>query len=314
MKNINQLENEKKEVLLNMNHEEIIAYFDNIVKKQYENYPKLTEEGFSNFNFREYLRLEEIIDESSKILNSKYNHIEILAYLSKLIELTDLYDENLKSGKELLFKIFLIDILNNVKAIESGLEFLQEHLTLYYLRYFFKIHDVIELLEIANVPEGVKEEVHVLLKEKNPKFFETPIEDTFNIFIESIVKKLDEDINKFKRYSKTELDVERFEDSFKEIVENISYLIGYGNFLLEVYDDLKLNPFIQGNKIVIEEYVSLVFEENISDLDSFEESLTDEEDIRIFNCLKEGFSSDVPKYDFKEFKLIIPEGVESEDE
>jgi hypothetical protein len=314
MKNINQLENEKKEVLLNMNHEEIIAYFDNIVKKQYENYPKLTEEGFSNFNFREYLRLEEIIDESSKILSSKYNHVEILAYLSKLIELTDLYDENLKSGKELLFKIFLIDILNNVKAIESGLEFLQEHLTLYYLRYFFKIHDVIELLEIANVPEGVKEEVHVLLKEKNPELFETPIEDTFNIFIESIVKKLDEDINKFKRYSKTELDVERFEDSFKEIVENISYLIGYGNFLLEVYDDLKLNPFIQGNKIVIEEYVSLVFEENISDLDSFEESLTDEEDIRIFNCLKEGFSSDVPKYDFKEFKLIIPEGVESEDE
>ena len=314
MKNINQLENEKKEVLLNMNHEEIIAYFDNIVKKQYENYPKLTEEGFSNFNFREYLRLEEIIDESSKILNSKYNHVEILAYLSKLIELTDLYDENLKSGKELLFKIFLIDILNNVKAIESGLEFLQEHLTLYYLRYFFKIHDVIELLEIANVPEGVKEEVHVLLKEKNPELFETPIEDTFNIFIESIVKKLDEDINKFKRYSKTELDVERFEDSFKEIVENISYLIGYGNFLLEVYDDLKLNPFIQGNKIIIEEYVSLVFEENISDLDSFEESLTDEEDIRIFNCLKEGFSSDVPKYDFKEFKLIIPEGVESEDE
>ena len=314
MKNINQLENEKKEVLLNMNHEEIIAYFDNIVKKQYENYPKLTEEGFSNFNFREYLRLEEIIDESSKILNSKYNHVEILAYLSKLIELTDLYDENLKSGKELLFKIFLIDILNNVKAIESGLEFLQEHLTLYYLRYFFKIHDVIELLEIANVPEGVKEEVHVLLKEKNPELFETPIEDTFNIFIESIVKKLDEDINKFKRYSKTELDVERFEDSFKEIVENISYLIGYGNFLLEVYDDLKLNPFIQGNKIIIEEYVSLVFEENISDLDSFEESLTDEEDIKVFNCLKEGFSSDVPKYDFKEFKLIIPEGVESEDE
>ena len=314
MKNINQLENEKKEVLLNMNHEEIIAYFDNIVKKQYENYPKLTEEGFSNFNFREYLRLEEIIDESSKILSSKYNHVEILAYLSKLIELTDLYDENLKSGKELLFKIFLIDILNNVKAIESGLEFLQEHLTLYYLRYFFKIHDVIELLEIANVPEGVKEEVHVLLKEKNPELFETPIEDTFNIFIESIVKKLDEDINKFKRYSKTELDVERFEDSFKEIVENISYLIGYGNFLLEVYDDLKLNPFIQGNKIVIEEYVSLVFEENISDLDSFEESLTDEEDIKVFNCLKEGFSSDVPKYDFKEFKLIIPEGVESEDE
>ena len=314
MKNINQLENEKKEVLLNMNHEEIIAYFDNIVKKQYENYPKLTEEGFSNFNFREYLRLEEIIDESSKILSSKYNHVEILAYLSKLIELTDLYDENLKSGKELLFKIFLIDILNNVKAIESGLEFLQEHLTLYYLRYFFKIHDVIELLEIANVPEGVKEEVHVLLKEKNPELFETPIEDTFNIFIESIVKKLDEDINKFKRYSKTELDVERFEDSFKEIVENISYLIGYGNFLLEVYDDLKLNPFIQGNKIVIEEYVSLVFEEDISDLDSFEESLTDEEDIKVFNCLKEGFSSDVPKYDFKEFKLIIPDGVESEDE
>lgn len=52
----------------------------------------------------------------------------------------------------------------------------------------------------------------------------------------------------------------------------------------------------------------------ISDLDSFEESLTDEKDIRIFNCLKEGFSSNVPKYDFKEFKLIIPEGVESEDE
>lgn len=321
MKNVNQLEREKKEVLLNMTKEELIAYFDNLTKRQYENYPKLTKEGYEYNNLSDFFRIEEIVKDSTKILKEKYPKIEGLPYISKFLELSKLYDENLESGKVLLFKMFLMDILNSVRTIESNLYYLREHLTLYYLRYFNKRNDFIELLKIANVPEETIETVPDSLfnKSNNPKLYETPIEETYNIFIESIVKKLEESIDKFKKYNAVEVDNDKLlakpdEDPVKEIVESIDYLIIYGNILLDLYEDLKLNPFSEGNKIIIEEYLSLVFEEDIDELDSFKESLTDEKDIKVFNCLKEGFSSNVPKYDFKEFKLIIPEGVESEDE
>ena len=320
MKNINQLEKQRKEVLLNMNHEEIIAYFDNIVNTQFEYMPKITKEGITNFNIEEYLRLEEIIEDSTKTLNSKYNHIEVLAYISKFTKLSELYDENIDSGNVLFLERILFIIFHFVKSIEKDLNLLQEHLTLFYLRYFFKVHDVIDLLKIANVPEGTIETVHDSLKEENPEFFETAVEDTFNIFIESIVKDLEENIQSFKNVKQMEEDpVEKlsskgYPEEVIEVYRLIYRTCGYGNILLELYEDLKLNPFEQGNKIVIEEYVSLVFEEDIDELGSFEESLTDERDIRIFNCLKEGFSSNVPKYDFKEFKLIVPEGVESDEE
>ena len=322
MKNLNQLEREKKEVLLNMNKEEIIAYFNNIAKKQYRTLPKITKEGLSNFNSEEYLRLEKITNDSIKILDSKYKHIEAIAIISQYEELAKLYDESLNTGNILFLERIQFIIFHYIKTIEKDLDLLQEHLTLYYLRYFCKHEDVLNYLEIANLPDETLSEVkEVLFKEiRNPKYFETPVEFTFNSFIESIVKDLEETIQSFKQFKQMEEDpVEKliskgYPEEVIEVYRLIYRTCGYGNILLELYEDLKLNPFEQGNKIIIEEYVSLVFEENISDLDSFEESLTDERDIRVFNCLKEGFSLDVPLYDFKEFKLILPEGVESEDE
>ena len=105
MKNVNQLEREKKEVLLNMTKEELIAYFDNLTKRQYENYPKLTKEGYEYNNLSEFFRIEEIVKDSTKILKEKYPKIEGLPYISKFLELSKLYDENLESGKVLLFKM-----------------------------------------------------------------------------------------------------------------------------------------------------------------------------------------------------------------
>lgn len=316
MKNVNQLERDKREVLLNMDKEEIIAYFDNISKKQIGTLPKITKEGITEFNYKEYDKLERILNESIKIIGSKYNNVKFLPVHSKFIELTEAYDENIVMGNVLFLERILFILYHYVKSIEKGLDSLEEHLTLFYLRYFFKVHDVIDLLEMANVPEETIETVQELLKEEKPEFFNTPIELTYNIFIESIVKDLEENIEILKKYNNYEenpvelLTSKNYPEVIIEVHELIYSLLTYGNELIEYYEELKANPFSKGNEIVIEEYVSLVFNEDIDELGSFEESLTDEKDIRVFNCLKEGFSSDVPEYDFKEFKLILPERVE----
>lgn len=316
MKNINQLERDKKEVLLNMNKDEIMAYFDNISKKQIATYPKITKEGITEFNYNEYKKLDEILDESIRIIGSKYNNIKFFPIHSKYIELNELYDENLIMGNVLFLERILFIVYHFVKSIQKDLYLLEEHLTLSYFRYFFKFHDIKEVLKIADVPEEQIKAIQDLFIKENPELFNTPIEDTFNIFIESIVEDLEENIELLKKYDNYEEDSlealrnltsKGYPEVIIEVHESIYNLIAYGNDLIELYEELKANPFSEGNEIIIEEYVNVVFDENISDLDSFEESLTDEKDIRIFNCLKEGFSSDVPKYDFKEFRIILPE-------
>ena len=178
MKNINQLERDKKEVLLNMDKDEIMAYFENISKKQLKTYPKLTKEGVTSFNYVEYNRLESILNESNKILSSKYSNIEFLSILSKYVELNSVYDETLEEAKILYLTKNLTNLYYIVKGIEEGLSILQEHLTFYYFRYFYKFTDIIEILKIANLPEETISEVNesLLKEEYNPKIFKTPFE------------------------------------------------------------------------------------------------------------------------------------------
>lgn len=317
MKNINQLEKQRKEVLMNMNQEEIISYFDNISKNQVKTFPKLTKKGISDFNSKEYVRLEKLNDESVKILNSKYHYIEALSFISKYEELLKLYEETINSGNVLFLERILFLLYHYIKTIEKDLNLLQEHLTLYYMRYFFKFSDVIDLLEIAKVPEKTIKKVSDVLipedsKEDNSELYITPIEETYNIFIESIVKDLEETIEKFREFKQIEenpvekLSSKGYSEEFIETYNFIYNICCYGNLLIDIYEDLKLNPFEEGNKLIIAEHLSIIFNENISDLTSFEESLTDEEDIKFVTLFKDRFSSDVPKYDFKEFKLILP--------
>ena len=318
MKNINQLERDKKEVLLNMDKDEIMAYFENISKKQLKTYPKLTKEGVTSFNYVEYNRLESILNESNKILSSKYSNIEFLSILSKYVELNSVYDETLEEAKILYLTKNLTNLYYIVKGIEEGLSILQEHLTFYYFRYFYKFTDIIEILKIANLPEETISEVNesLLKEEYNPKIFKTPFEIGYDFILESIVKDLEKSVKNFKKLHQLEENpIEVLNPKYvpEEVIELFSLIYDMfiiGNALLEDYEKLKENPFMEGVELTLLTHLEVIFNENISDLDSFEESLTDEKDIRVFNCLKEGFSSDVPEYDFKEFKLILPERVE----
>ena len=315
MKNVNQLERDKREVLLNMDKEEIIAYFENISKKQLKTYPKLTKEGVTSFNYVEYNRLESILNESNKILSSKYRNIEFLSILSKYVELNSVYDETLEEAKILYLTKHLTNLYYIVKGIEEGLSILQEHLTFYYFRYFYKFTDIIEILKIANLPEETISEVNesLLKEEYNPKMFKTPFEIGYDFILESIVKDLEKSVKNFKKLHQLEENpIEVLNPKYvpEEVIELFSLIYDMfiiGNALLEDYEKLKENPFMEGVELTLLTHLEVIFNETISDLDSFEESLTDEKDIKIFNLLKDSFSSDVPEYDFKEFKLILPE-------
>ena len=319
MKNFNQLEREKKEVLLKLDKEEIIAYFDNISKKQLETYPKLTKQGITDFDYEEFDRLEEILQDSIKILNSKYRNIGTLPFISKFIELNNVYDENIKESKVLLLTKELVIITNTVKNIAKGLNLLQEHLTFYYFRYFFRFSNILEDLEIANVPDKALFEVQDSLfkDEFNPKFFNTTFELGYDYLLELIITDLEENVQKFKKFNQFKENPEEVlsdKDVPEEIVELYSLIYSmfcFGNAFIEDYEELKANPFKEGLELVIINHLEVILDESISDLDSFEESLTDEKDIEFFNLFKDKCSLDVPKYDFKEFKLILPESVEA---
>lgn len=321
LKSFNQLERKKKEVLLKLDEEEIKAYFDNISKKQIETYPKLTKQGITDFNYEEFDRLEEILQDSIRVLNSKYSNLGTLPFISKFIELNNLYDENIKESKSLMLRLSLINLTYIVKNIEKGLTVLQEHLTFYYLRYFFKFTDVLEFLEIANVPDNVLSEVKDSLfkDESNSKFFNTPFELGYDFILKTIITDLEENIKEFKKINQFEEnpeDVLSSKDVPEEVIELYSLMYSmfcFGNDFIKDYEELKLNPFKEGVELVIINHLEVILDESISDLDSFEESLAAEEDIKFYNQFKDKFSSNVPKYDFKEFKLILPESVEAKE-
>ena len=76
------------------------------------------------------------------------------------------------------------------------------------------------------------------------------------------------------------------------------------------FESLINNPFEEAVKTKTEETISYIFEAPVNDLETFEEGLETEEEVIVFNGLKEAVELDTPTYNFNEFELIKPESQE----
>ena len=77
----------------------------------------------------------------------------------------------------------------------------------------------------------------------------------------------------------------------------------------EKLEELKAKPFDNVAKFVFMDYVAFIFglKEPIEDLKEFTDSLTNEEEILVYNTVLEGYCLNIPSYDFDNFKLIPAE-------
>lgn len=86
---------------------------------------------------------------------------------------------------------------------------------------------------------------------------------------------------------------------------NKAYCLSYIDKLAELEEE----PFKKGAVNRIESFLTVIYDVEDIRLDSFKETLTEEKDIELVNKLTESVEVEVPSYDFKNFKLIEPEGV-----
>ena len=77
----------------------------------------------------------------------------------------------------------------------------------------------------------------------------------------------------------------------------------------EKVEKLKENPFNDVAKFLFTDKVALIFglREPIEDLEEFKQSLTEEKDIAVYNCILEGYVATIPTYNFKTFEIIPAE-------
>ncbi|MBR3348323.1 MAG: hypothetical protein IKG36_02810, partial [Mycoplasmataceae bacterium] len=82
----------------------------------------------------------------------------------------------------------------------------------------------------------------------------------------------------------------------------------------ESYEKLKANPFENAAKFLFLDYVAFIFGlrepiENLEALEKFKESLIEEgqDYIEIYNCILEGYTANIPSYNFKTFEIVRPE-------
>lgn len=288
MANINELKNKRKDILLNMNHEELISYYDSLAKEELNNLDNISfKEGFKQGNYNKINEIEKIIRESNRILKNKYPLIEPLIYVSKFVELFSKYHEAITEGRTYIIYIAFIHMAYTYKTLHKTLFKLKELLTLFYMLYYSKNEN------IAN-----------------------DIEETFNILIEETVEELEETISILQKVKKLNYDPktkvnEIYTAEIKTIEKNIFKLQDSIKYYLDYYEALKEEPFKEANEYLTISYINLIFETDVSNIEAFEESLETDKEKEVLKAIKEAVKYNTPSYDFKKFKLIKanPEGV-----
>jgi len=287
MKNVNQLEKQRKEVLSNMKEEEINKIYENLSNEyvsylwNFKNNFKDNEEGIHDIT-KKFMDLE--ID-----LKDKYR-TDLLVSNSMMFSLLEDHDENTIEIMNLRNRIVYLKLNTLYSLLESDLSFLKiclyELFVSWEFRYrlssFYKIEEYIKNkfnLDIGkeedlNLIMEIEEDVHELSIEfYNERFDRT--EKKLNFIIERLVNRIDKFIEHINPYFE---DVPKVsEDTIKELVP---MLRDYENLQEEIketireYEKLKVNPF--------EEIIESTNELNIP-------------------------IETVPEYDFEEFELKVPD-------
>lgn len=300
MTNFKQLTKEHKDIILNLNPEELTAFLSNISKRKVNSLGFFSTdptkdkvasvEEYNNFSGIEEDIVNIFVAEAPDKINKEYKRAvgSGLTVASDYDELKKQYLEQVKESKKLYLQKVLIEVAYISKAIIFNVNYLNYLLGTYY----FLLHGT------KGTDSG------------------NNIELLFNDLIKAVYLELESYIANLELYK---VYVEKFENKpnsvnkdvtevISEIVSTINLAVGY----IHQLEELKLNPFEEPSKFVAMDYIAKVFETDVDDLDSFKETLSSEEEIRVFNAIYEGFTTNIATYDFKNFCIIEPEGAVEE--
>jgi len=302
MATIKELDRKRKDILLNMNPEEIVTLFKQINNKVIDSLGTVNN-GFK-WNVDKMEKANNELNELEKILSKKYINIRGLTASTRLELLVDKYAESEELTKALIFNVHFERFLGYIKSLEVNIAYLEELLKRYYFKYSFR-RDNLEklLLEELNVPEDIVLDTLEPYIYYNNSFFSKSLEKDFNFFIEVIVENIESDIDNVDIYLDTDLEPYKFtEEPVIKIVEGILELKILATSLIKRYRNLLDNPF--ENAINIEaEAKTKIFNNLLKEHDSnYKEKSVEEE--------KEFILTKAPEYNFNTFELIVPEGVD----
>lgn len=302
MATIKELDRKRKDILLNMNPEEIVTLFKQINNKVIDSLGTVNN-GFK-WNVDKMEKANNELDELEKILSKKYINIRGLTASTRLELLANKYAESEELTKALIFNVHFERFLGYIKSLEVNIAYLEELLKRYYFKYSFR-RDNLEklLLEELNVPEDIVLDTLEPYIYYNNSFFSKSLENDFNFFIEVIVENIESDIDNVDIYLDTDLEPYKFtEEPVIKIVEGILELKILATSLIKRYRNLLDNPF--ENAINIEaEAKTKIFNNLLKEHDSnYKEKSVEEE--------KEFILTKAPEYNFNTFELIVPEGVD----
>lgn len=313
LKNVNQLEKQRKEVLSNMKEEEIRKIYENLSNEyvsylwSYKNNFEMNEEGIHDIT-KKFMALE--MD-----LKHKYK-TDLLVSNTMMFSLLEDHDENTIEIMNLKNIILYLELNTFHSMLESELCLLKFFLSELYVswkfRYglgsFYKIEEYIRKKFDLDKEEDLKfimeidEDIHEISIELYDEIFNRT-KRKHNFRIELTVKTIDtfiEQINPYLEHSPiiTENTIEELVPmlkNYKELQEETKETI-------RAYEELKINPFIEVIESTVESEVKREneFNEKYNEINDSENSFPlldyDEELAKSI--------ANAPKYDFEEFELV----------
>lgn len=291
--NIKELTNKHKEIILNLKPEELISYLTIISKN------KVGSLSFFSYNkenviedietYNKYCNIEE--DISNIFYNNENNKISAefkkavasgLTSQTDYIELLNKYNLQFMEARNIFFRKINSDLFKVYSDIKKDFTYLKHLLNIYYLTYSaYQKHNT------------------------------TSLELSFNMLVEAVFNNLLESFELLEKYSniaktyEVKTEASEIVPDLEEVVSDFLY---FYNECIKYKSELEVlinNPFEEGVKTKTEETISYIFEAPVNDLETFEEDLSEEE-VKVFDALKEAVKLNTPKYDFNNFQLVKP--------
>ena len=316
MKNVNQLERQRKEVLLGMKEEEIVKLFENLSEElvsyhwNYKNNFSGNPEGIEKIKNR-FLELDK--DLKDKYRTDVLYSSSMIKTLAKEFNETNTEVLRLEYMNDLLKFLSCINpfqyIFHVLKMVLMGLYIKHEHK--YYFDCNYKIVSYIE--EKFKLDYNKEEDLKLMIEidEKASKFnneyheeaFKRDVRD-YNSLIQVLIGIIESYIKKLNPFLENSYEV--YEDTIEELVPVLKSFILIQDEVKEAireYEELKINPFKEAIEFNVKFNVEHTNEEHerLNKEHGFNYPMLDYDE-ELAKAI-----ANAPKYDFNKFELIEPE-------
>ena len=296
MVNLNKVEQDYKDILLNLSPEEITTYYEKFNEKIFETYPTTAS---SFFDVEEMLKLEDNLEDVTDILKTKYPYINVVNYITKFKVLNDKY---LEENDLAVYKLLATDINTIVGMISYLVTFIEGSLMSIYSYYEFATGIGTSILsEELNVPEELLEPLEPYFYNKeNTSFYGAKALSWINLDIESNLTLLNEYLKLFEGYTKINYNPEEVPEDLQKVLNCYNKIYEEGLEYKAKLEELKANPFRKAIETSVE-----VKKKMNEELDKHYKEVFNEEPVYKpnYESMLENKIASAPSYNFETFEL-----------